>query len=537
MPGRRALDWWRLYVRGLAAAFAAAVLVVDAPRGAGLPGPEALLLLALLVPAGLLGAWPSRANGTVLAANAAGTAVELAVVSAAVHLTGGTASPLFFLYVPVVIWGTAGRGLAVGVLAGWTAASAFAVVAALMGDSAAQVIPRAAMLLFLGILVGLIEQRRGEAEVVLVRDASALNRRVQSDAEIRAALAEMGPLDLPGRARLLLERSLRIAFAEHGLVVLLDADDRPVVEASVPGPAGGCQRGEVLRRTAVLESALSSGRIQSAVDAGHDARWASVFGGEAVGSALLVPLVVGGGSIGALFLARRNARLFSTEVQEAVGALAQTAAILLADARAQVRAHDFQLSTVNVLAAALEAKDPYTRGHSQRVASNAVAIAAELGLPPEEVERIRWASLLHDLGKIGTPESILRKRSTLSDEERAVMNMHAERGASILRQMAPFRPIVDPVRYHQESWDGSGYPEGLAGEKIPLAARIIRVADAFDALTSDRPYRKGLSVADASGELQAMAGTVLDPSLVQVFLRVLAEKPPFEVQLRMWRER
>jgi putative nucleotidyltransferase with HDIG domain len=171
------------------------------------------------------------------------------------------------------------------------------------------------------------------------------------------------------------------------------------------------------------------------------------------------------------------------------------------------------------------------------VASNAVAIATELGLSSEEVERIRWASLLHDIGKIATPEAILRKPGPLTSEERSVVSRHPERGAGILREMAPFRPLADYVHYHQEAYDGTGYPEGLAGEAIPLGARIVRVADTFDAMISYRPYRRRRTVDEAMSELPGMAGAALDPTLVEVFLRVLKEKPPFDVQLQMWRER
>lgn len=243
------------------------------------------------------------------------------------------------------------------------------------------------------------------------------------------------------------------------------------------------------------------------------------------------------GTFAIVYLARQDVRLYGDDELNAVTTLVDAGAVLLHDARMQAAARDFQLSSINALAAALEAKDPYTRGHSQRVASNATAIATELGLSAAEIERIRWASLLHDIGKIATPEHILHKRGPLSDDERAVMSMHPERGANILKQMAPFRPFVEYVRSHQEAYDGSGYPEGLAGDAIPMGARIIRVADTFDAIISDRPYQRGRSVEEAIEALRQLAGTELDPMLVDVFIRILKQKPPFEVQLRMWRER
>jgi putative nucleotidyltransferase with HDIG domain len=334
-----------------------------------------------------------------------------------------------------------------------------------------------------------------------------------------------------------LQRAMHLSSAEVGLVVMLDLEGRPVVEASVDANGAERPEGEVLPAPPVFEGMIASGVIQSVVDAAADARWVSVFGKDAAGTAVLFPLRTEGRAFGALYVARHGIRLFADAELDAVRALAEIASVSLRDAQIHTQAREFLLSTVNTLTAALEAKDPYTRGHSQRVATNAVAIASEIGLEAEEVERIRWASLLHDIGKIGTPEAILRKRGPLTEEERAVMNMHPERGATILGEMVPFRPLVDYVRFHQEAYDGSGYPQGLAAEAIPLGARIIRIADTFDALISDRPYRRGRTVQEAITEMRTMAGSALDPALADVFLRVLQVKPPFEVQLRLWRER
>jgi putative nucleotidyltransferase with HDIG domain len=538
MAGRASFEWWPLYVRGLSALFGLSVLVLGDPGVAAGSALRVLVLLVLLFATGLLSVLAQRRLGNhSYAASHVGTGLELLIVSFLVHETGGLQSFFYYFYVPVLVWGTAGRGLVTGMLGGWTAAIGYIVAVNVATQPSFAAFPRAALLLLVGFLVGMIEHRRGEAEAGALRGARALARQANIAEEIRAALADMSPLDLSYRARVLLDRCLRLAGADHGLVAALDVEGRPVVEAAVPGAGGERPRGEVLPNTAVLEAVLRAGPVQTVVDAGQDARWVSVFGADAAGSALLLPLRSENRTFGALYLARRDVRLFTDEEMTATRALVEMAAVLLHDARMQVQAHDFQLSTVNTLTAALEAKDPYTRGHSQRVAGNAVAIASELGLPPDEVERIRWASLLHDIGKIATPEQILRKRAPLSEDERVVMNQHPERGAGILREMAPFRALAEYVQFHQEAYDGTGYPEGRAGDAIPLGARIIRVADTFDAIISDRPYRRGRSIHDAVSELRTMGGAALDPTLVEVFLRILKEKPPFEVQLRMWRER
>ena len=529
-------EWWALYLRGLAVLFGLSVLLIGTQTDRASPSLTSALLLLLLFPAGLLSALAPSQSGPHVASYV-GTILELLVVSLLVGETGGMTSFFFFFYVPVLIWGTAGRGLVAGVVGGWVSALGYAAATTLHAQPAAGILPRAALLMLIGLLVGFMEQRRTEAMQSALRGAEELNRRAHVSAQIHATLTAMAGQSLADRARRLLERSLHLADADFGLVAVLDIEQRLVIEAGVDSGGKVRSRGEVLDSTAVVDEAMRSGLPQLVVDASTDARWVSVFGSDAAGSALLVPLRAAEKSFGVVHLARRGIRLFRDEHLGATYSLAEMASPPLHDAQMHSQSREFLLSAVNTLAAALEAKDPYAQGHSQRVAANAVAVATEIGLPPPEVERIQWASLLHDIGKIGAPEGVLRKRAVLSDDERKAMNQHPERGAAILREMAPFRPLVDDVKHHQEAYDGSGYPDGLAGDAIPMGARIIRVADTFDAMTSDRPYRRGRTVAEAMDELRALAGTTLDPELVDVFLRVLQVKPPFEVQLRLWRER
>jgi len=200
---------------------------------------------------------------------------------------------------------------------------------------------------------------------------------------------------------------------------------------------------------------------------------------------------------------------------------------LLARVRSLVRTKRLNDQLVNVeniilaLATAIEAKDPYTEGHVDRVASYALSLGGEAGLAPWELQLLRKAAILHDVGKIGVNESVLLKPGSLSADEFNHMKSHTVIGERICRPLQQDRLILEVIRHHHERYDGKGYPDGLAGEDIPIAARIMAVVDAYDALTSDRPYRKRLSQEQAVQILKQEAGKQFDPKIAIAFVSML----------------
>ena len=172
----------------------------------------------------------------------------------------------------------------------------------------------------------------------------------------------------------------------------------------------------------------------------------------------------------------------------------------------------------------LQAKDEATENHSRRVSNYATAIASRLSLPEQEIENIRLAALLHDIGKVGTSESILSKPSRLTQEERDQLRLHPLVATSILEPIAPLKGATAYIRHVHERYDGNGYPDGLEGEEIPLGARIITVADAFDAMTSERPYRPALETEAVLIHLRKEAGKQFDPLVVEAFLELYKEE-------------
>jgi putative nucleotidyltransferase with HDIG domain len=181
---------------------------------------------------------------------------------------------------------------------------------------------------------------------------------------------------------------------------------------------------------------------------------------------------------------------------------------------------DLFLDTITILAQAVELRDEYTGGHTLRVSTYSHMLALELEMAPREVELIRLGTPLHDIGKIGIDDAILRKTDRLTPEEFKAMQAHTVKGAEIVNTVPDLRPIIPIVRSHHERWDGKGYPDALAGEAISPLARVVALADAFDAMTSDRPYRKGMAPAVAFQEIEKNVGKQFDPQYAMAFLAI-----------------
>ena len=181
------------------------------------------------------------------------------------------------------------------------------------------------------------------------------------------------------------------------------------------------------------------------------------------------------------------------------------------------------IGTVRMLANAIDAKDPYTRGHSERVAFYSTLVAREMGMTDAEVENVHLSGLIHDVGKIGIEDRILRKPAALTDDEYEIMKQHPTKGAQILEAVPKLKALAGPGLQHHENYDGSGYPEGLKGDEIPLLGRMVSVADAFDAMTTDRPYSKAMTFDAAVARLQFLSGKKFDAQCVDALARAVAK--------------
>jgi len=186
--------------------------------------------------------------------------------------------------------------------------------------------------------------------------------------------------------------------------------------------------------------------------------------------------------------------------------------------------HRAYVEFVESLANALDARDGYTAGHSRRVSEGSCAVAAALDVTPHQLEEIRVAALLHDIGKIGIGDIVLQKPGKLTIEEFALIKQHPTIGRRILEGVRGFHAYLPVVELHHENWDGTGYPRGLAEEAVPLFARIVHVVDAYDAMTSDRPYRPGMTHDQTVKILEKFAGSQFDPVVVRVFVALQMQK-------------
>ena len=248
-----------------------------------------------------------------------------------------------------------------------------------------------------------------------------------------------------------------------------------------------------------------------------------------VSSMVTMPLISKDRVVGLLNLYKKEAASsYNQSDIELISILSGQAAIAIENAklfeeirRKNKELEEFYFESVKALAQAIEAKDSTTGSHGDRLVSYAMAIADRLGLSNEEKVWLRYAAALHDIGKIAVSEAILKKPGKLTPEEYEEMKTHPARGAEILREVKFLAPVVPIVYHHQEQYDGKGYPDGLRGEQIPIGSRIVAVLDAFDAMTSNRPYRRGLPLQTAIGVLKQHSGMQFDPKVVEVFLEVV----------------
>lgn len=242
-------------------------------------------------------------------------------------------------------------------------------------------------------------------------------------------------------------------------------------------------------------------------------------------SMLTVPIIFKGTTVGVIQLINKiGEESFNEDDEKFIYEISNSIALALENAKMYKAVKKIYLETIYSLAAAIDAKDPYTRGHSHRVTEYALLVGREMGLRDDRMEMLEYMAVLHDIGKIGIIDSILNKEAPLDDHEYSIIKNHPDIGAKILESTESLKELIDGVKYHHEKFNGKGYNYGLKGKEIPIGARIIAVADSYDAMTSDRPYRKGLSHEIAMEEIFKFSGTQFDPEIVEIFTKVMNRK-------------
>ncbi len=239
-----------------------------------------------------------------------------------------------------------------------------------------------------------------------------------------------------------------------------------------------------------------------------------------------LPFAVKGEMRGVLLLANKRNGPFTDAECQILLAIGQHAGLAMENAELHRKLIEAYTSTVAVLADAIEAKDAYTRGHCEGVSRISVEVARRIGVKDGALDSVRYAGLLHDVGKIGIPDGILLKPGKLMPEEFSIIQKHAAIGRDLINRVPALSHISEAILHHHERFDGGGYPDGLDGENIPLAARIICAVDAFDAMTSPRPYRDPIGTQAAFEELERCSGTQFDPKIVAIVMQVLIDSEP-----------
>ena len=367
---------------------------------------------------------------------------------------------------------------------------------------------------------GLVLSVRDVTEARAAHEALAARAaELEAAREFEAALRASPASDL---AATIAQRTAQLLRADHAALVLQDPDGDSFTVAAVHGHLSELS-GASFPVAGVYGHVMTTGAAS---------RWEAVpedvvfVEGHGLGPLLVAPLRTGWRTLGALGVARRATSPlgpFDDRDADRLAALAEMAADFLHRTEEVAALERAYTDVVLSLARAMDAHDGMGPGHGTVVAHWAEAVARRMGCSPSEAREVRWAALLHNVGKVAIPEEILRKAGPLSADELALVQRYPVIGEQILEAVPRFRGVARLVRHHRERWDGTGYPDGLRGEEIPLGSRIIAVVDAYNAMTDHRRYRVARGHAEAVAELQRHAGSQFDPQVVQAFLELLEE--------------
>ncbi|KPL00989.1 MAG: hypothetical protein AMJ91_02250 [candidate division Zixibacteria bacterium SM23_73_3] len=320
---------------------------------------------------------------------------------------------------------------------------------------------------------------------------------------------------------LILETAVKELKADMASVLLLDEKtNRLTPEASLGVPSEMKKSGFLTGQDNISKWVIKHGRPRVFDKEEIDKRFFSNHLRKNIRSVIVHPLMAKGKVIGILILIRSEGRIssFTTGQLHSLSIIASKAASAIENSRLYEELKESYLQTLTALANAVEARDIYTRGHTERVRYMVQSLCQEMGWNEEKLWEVKMGGILHDIGKIGVPDAVLNKAETLTSEEFEIMKQHPICGAKILEGISFLAPAVPYILYHHERFDGKGYPFGLRNDQIPIQGRLMAVVDTFDAMTSDRPYRKAKSFKMALKEIRDCAGTQFDPNVAGLFL-------------------
>lgn len=338
----------------------------------------------------------------------------------------------------------------------------------------------------------------------------------------------MANLNLEDLLQQIVQTCVSETRAEKASLMLLDESGEYLYIAAAVGLGEGILQDSRVRVGEGISGYVAKTRCPVILNPGDsevDSQLRRVMQRSQITSALCHPLLVQDKLIGVLNLTKFSSDTpFHKGDLGFIAILAGQAAAAIENAKLYKDLRESYFNTIVSLNHALEAKDPYTRGHSERVARYSVLIGEKLGLSQRDLDRLEAGSRLHDIGKIGIPDRILLKQSRLTKEEFEMVKLHPKIGAAILEPLGIFQDLIPIVKYHHEAWDGSGYNEGLKEEEIPFDATIVAVADTVDAMTSSRPYRQGVAFEKVVSEICRCKGRQFRPDVVEAFLEVVEER-------------